>query len=144
MLLGEFEQRLDEKNRVTIPARLRSHFTDGVRVNRGIDACLQVFNPEGWEAYLAAETARLDLFTSAGRQMHRFLHAGHESEIDRQGRIALPARMIERAVIDRDIVVAGIGDRLEIWNRDAWRRAFDDFEGSVDLAAERMAHQRHR
>ena len=144
MLLGEYEQRLDDKNRITIPARLRDHFLTGVYVNRGIDECLQAFNPEGWDRYLEAETARLDLFTREGRRMQRFLHAGVATELDRQGRIALSARMIERARIGRDIVVAGTGDRLEIWNRDTWRRDFDEFEGSVDVAAERLAREPHR
>ena len=144
VLLGEFEQRLDDKNRVTIPARLRAHFEAGVFVNRGIDQCLQVFDPKGWNAYVTAETTRLDLFTREGRQMQRFLFAAVETEIDRQGRVALPARMLERAAIERDIVVAGTGDRLEIWNRDAWRREFDEFEGSVDVAAERLARESHR
>jgi DNA-binding transcriptional regulator/RsmH inhibitor MraZ len=52
--------------------------------------------------------------------------------------------MLERAAIEREIVVAGAGDRLEIWNRDAWRREFDEFEGSVDVAAERLARESHR
>lgn len=144
MLLGEFEQRIDEKNRVTIPARLRDHFADGVFVTRGLDRCLSVFTRDGWEAFVASQTGRLDPFSREARQLQRYLYGGAvEAEMDRQGRVALPAPLLQHAELDRDIVVAGVRDRLEIWNRSAWRRAFDEFEGSVQGVAERLARESH-
>ena len=144
VLLGEFEQRLDEKNRVTIPARLRDRFLDGVYVTRGFDRCLVVFPRENWDAFVEQQTSRLDPFSREGRQMQRYLFGGAvEAEMDRQGRVALPAPLLKHADIQRDIVVAGVRDRMEIWNRDAWRQAFDEFEGSVESVAERLAKEPH-
>jgi MraZ protein len=139
MLLGEYTQRLDEKNRVTIPARLREAFTDGVFVTRGLDHCVALYARDGWEDFVAAQTARLDPFTREGRQMERFLFGGAvEAELDRQGRVAIPAPLLSHAALEREIVVAGVRDRLEIWDRGAWERALVDLEGSAEVVAERL------
>ncbi len=139
MLLGEYTQRLDEKNRVTIPARLREAFTDGVFVTRGLDHCVALYARDGWEDFVAAQTARLDPFTREGRQMERFLFGGAvEAELDRQGRVAIPAPLLSHAALKREIVVAGVRDRLEIWDRGAWERALVDLEGSAEVVAERL------
>ena len=92
MLLGEYEQRLDDKNRLTMPARLREQFADGVVCARGLDGCIHVWPREGWDAYVSAQGERLDSFTREGRAMQRYLFGGaRQGEPDRQGRIALPA-----------------------------------------------------
>jgi len=142
VLLGEFEQRLDEKNRVTIPARLRDHFADGIVVARGLDSCVAAWSRAGWEAFVEQQTARLDPFSQEGRLMQRFLYSGAvEGELDRQGRVAVPGPLLKHARLERDVVVAGVRDRLEIWNREAWQQAFAQFEGSVELVAERLAKE---
>lgn len=139
MLLGEYAQRLDEKNRVTIPARLRDAFADGVFVTRGLDRCVALYARDGWEDFVASQTARLDPFTREGRQMERFLFGGAvEAELDRQGRVAVPAPLLQHAALQREIVVAGVRDRLEIWDREAWERALVDLEGSAEVVAERL------
>jgi len=142
VLLGEFEQRLDEKNRVTIPARHRDRFADGVFLTRGFDRCLSVYTREGWERFVSDQTSRLDPFSREGRQLQRFLFSGAiEAEMDRQGRVAVPTPLMKHASLDREIVVAGVRDRLEIWDREAWNRGFEELEGSVDVAAERLAKE---
>jgi MraZ protein len=142
VLLGEFEQRLDEKNRLTVPARLRDRFADGVFLTRGFDRCLSAFTRAGWDAFVAEQTSRLDPFSHEARQLQRFLFGGAaEAEMDRQGRVAVPAPLLRHAGLQREIVVAGVRDRLEIWDRDAWTRAFEEFEGSAELVAERLARE---
>ncbi len=142
MLLGEFEQRLDEKNRVTIPARLRDPFEDGVFITRGFDNCLSVYTREGWNDFVAQRTGRLDPFSREARQLQRFLFSGaQEAEMDRQGRVAIPAPLMKHGGLRRDIVVAGVRDRLEIWDREAWAQAFDEVEGSANSVAERLAKE---
>jgi MraZ protein len=144
VLLGEFEQRLDEKNRVTIPARIRDRFADGVFVTRGFDRCLSVYTRDAFEEFVEGQRSRLDGFSREARNIERYLYGGGaEVEMDRQGRIALSAPLIRFAELDRDIVIAGVRDRLEIWNRDAWRKAFEEFEGSVDVVTERLARESH-
>jgi MraZ protein len=140
MLLGEFEQRLDDKNRVTLPARLRDRFAAGVVCARGLDGCVAVWPRESWDAYVQAQSDRLDPFTREGRGLQRYLFgAAQESELDRQGRVALPGPLLTHAGLERDIVIAGLRDRLEIWDREAWRRQLAEVEGSAEVVAERLA-----
>ena len=140
MLLGEYEHALDEKNRLTLPAKFRQAFADGVFVVRGIDPCLLVFPPDGWNRFVAGSLEGLNPFSREARQMSRFIFAGAtETDLDRQGRIMLPAPLIEHAGLERDVIVAGVRDHLEIWDRAAWRRELDHVEGSAERVAERLA-----
>jgi MraZ protein len=141
VLLGQFEQRLDDKNRVTLPARLRDRFADGVVCSRGLDGCVAVWPREEWDAYVSSQTTRLDSFTREGRQLQRYLFgAAQEGELDRQGRIAVPAALLTHASLKKDIVIAGLRDRLEIWDRETWHRQLAEVEGSAEVVAERLAH----
>ena len=98
MLLGEYEHSLDDKNRVTLPAKFRQAFADGVFVARGIDPCLLVFPPEGWHRLVEGQMEGLNPFSREARQMSRYLFAGAiETELDKQGRIMLPATLLEHA-----------------------------------------------
>ena len=140
MLLGEYEHSLDDKSRVTLPARFRQAFADGVFVARGIDPCLLVYPPDGWNRLVDGRLAGLDPFSREARQMSRFLFAGAiETELDKQGRIMLPAALAEHAGLERDVVVAGVRDHLELWEPGAWRKELAEVEGSADLVAERLA-----
>jgi MraZ protein len=143
VLLGEFEQRLDDKNRVTLPARLRDQFADGLVCVRGFDGCVVVYPRGAWDAHVEAQMSRLDPFTREGRGLQRYLFgAAQEGELDRQGRVALSAPLIGHAALGKDIVIAGLRDRLEIWDRDAWRRQLAEVEGSAEVVAERLANAR--
>ena len=143
VLLGEFEQRLDDKNRVTLPARLREHFVDGVVCARGLDGCVSVFPHAGWEEYMNAQNERLDGLSRDGRWMQRYLFSGAlPGALDRQGRVALPASLLQHAKLGKDIVIAGLRDRLEIWDREAWRRQLAEVEGSAESVAERLAQSK--
>ena len=143
VLLGEFEQRLDDKNRVTLPARLREHFADGVVCARGLDGCVSVWSPDGWDSYVNTQGDRLDGFSREGRLMQRYLFGGAlHGELDRQGRVALPAPLLAHAQLTKDIVIAGLRDRLEIWDREAWRRQIAEVEGSAESVAERLAQSK--
>jgi MraZ protein len=140
MLLGEYEHALDDKNRVTLPARFRQAFADGVFVARGIDPCLVVYPPGGWTRFVEEQTAGLNPFSREARQMSRYLFAGTtETELDKQGRIMLPAPLLEHARLRREVVVAGVRDHLELWEPSAWTKEIDDVGGSADLVAERLA-----
>jgi MraZ protein len=140
MLLGEYEHTLDDKNRLTLPAKFRQDFSAGVVVTRGIDGCLFVFTREAWDDFVASRLEGLDPFSKEARQMNRFIFAGAtEGELDKQGRVMLPPALIEHAGLDREVVVAGVRDHVEIWGRAAWREQLKEVEGSVELVAERLA-----
>jgi MraZ protein len=143
VLLGEFEQRLDDKKRITLPARLRARFEQGLVCARGLDGCISVFPRDAWDDYVSAQSERLDLFTREGRALERYLFGGAlECELDRQGRVALPAPLVGHASLDREIVIAGLRDRLEIWDRESWRSQLAHVEGSAEVVAERIANAR--
>jgi MraZ protein len=140
MLLGEYEHTIDDKNRLTLPARFRQSFADGVVVTRGIDPCLDVYAREGWESFVASRLEGLDPFSREAREMRRFLFsAGSEAEFDKQGRVTLPAAVMKKAGLGRDVTVVGVGDHLEVWDRDAWQAHSEDIEGRAEVVAERLA-----
>jgi MraZ protein len=142
VLLGESVQKLDAKNRVTLPAKLRAHFADGVIVAKGVDRCLSVYTRAGFEEFVDRRLGQLSPFSREGRVMSRHLYAGAwETELDRQGRIMLPPPQLAHAGLERDIVVAGLRDILEIWDLAAWRRMQAESEGSIEDVAESLAQQ---
>jgi MraZ protein len=140
MLHGEYEHTIDDKNRLTLPARFRQSFADGVVVTRGFDPCLAVFTKEGWEEFSASRLAGLDRFSREARDMRRYLFSATvESELDKQGRVTLPAGLMAKADLGHEVIVAGAGDCLEVWDREAWRRQIDEIERRADVVAERLA-----
>jgi transcriptional regulator MraZ len=143
MLLGEYEHTIDDKNRLTLPAKFRSAFEDGIVVTRGMDGCLFAYTRDDWDRLVQSRLATLDPLSKEGRRMQRFFFSGAaESELDKQGRVGLPAALLLHAKLGRDVVVAGVHDHLEIWDRDAWRRELAEVEGSAEHVAERLAAQR--
>jgi MraZ protein len=141
MLLGEHEHSLDDKNRLTLPAKLRMELGEQVVVTRGLDGCLYVYSQAEW-ATLAERVGTLDPFSREARTMQRwFFAAGSDAELDKQGRIVIPAGLLEIAGIGREVTVAGVYDHLEIWDRAAWREQQQTVEGSAEDVAERLANR---
>jgi MraZ protein len=143
MLLGEYEHTLDDKNRITLPAKFRASFAAGVVVTRGMDGCLYAYRLEDWDKLVESRLAGLDPLSQEGRRMHRFFFSGAaEAELDRQGRVMIPAALIEHAGLGRNVVVAGVRDHLELWDGAAWRKEMKEVEGSAEDVAERLATKR--
>jgi MraZ protein len=143
MLLGSYDHTIDDKNRLTLPAKFRQAFADGVFVTRGLDGCLFAYRRADWNRLVESRLAPLDPLSPETRRLERFFYAGaSESELDKQGRVMIPAQLLEHAKLGRDVVVAGVNDRLEIWDRAAWRTELAEVEGSAEDVAERLAAQR--
>jgi MraZ protein len=143
MLLGAHEHTIDDKNRLTLPARFRQAFADGIVVTRGLDGCLYAFRRPDWDRLVESRLATLDPLSPEGRRLERFFYSGaSETELDKQGRVMVPRELIEHAKLGREVVVAGVNDRLEIWDRAAWRRELAEVEGSAEDVAERLAAKR--
>jgi len=143
MLLGEYEHTIDDKNRLTLPSRFRTAFEEGIVVTRGMDGCLFAYTRDDWDNLVETRLGMLDPLSKEGRRMQRFFFSGAaESELDKQGRVGLPGALLQHAKLSRDVVVAGVHDHLEIWDRDAWRRELAEVEGSAEHVAERLAAQR--
>src|SRR5215216_1185176 len=143
MLLGSYDHTIDDKNRLTLPAKFRQAFADGVFVTRGLDGCLFAYRREDWNRLVESRLSTLDPLSPETRRLERFFYAGaSESELDKQGRVMIPAQLLEHAKLGREVVVAGVNDRLEIWDRAAWRKELAEVEGSAEDVAERLAAQR--
>ncbi len=141
MLLGEYDHTLDDKNRLTLPAKLREQLGDEVVITRGLDGCLLVYSKAAF-AVLAHRVGSLDQFDPDTRTMQRYFFSGGPlSELDRQGRMVIPAKLLEHAAISREVTVTGMFDHLEIWDRAAWREKLTQAEGSAEDVAERLANR---
>jgi len=142
MLLGEYDHTIDDKNRLTLPARFRTSLAEGVVVTRGMDGCLYAYPRGDWHE-LQSRVAELDPLSREGRTIQRHFFSGaSEAELDKQGRIMIPAPLLRYAGLERDVVVAGVLDHLEIWDRESWRRELNEVEGSAEHVAERLAAKR--
>lgn len=120
MFLGEYRHTLDPKGRVNLPTKFRKDLSKGVVITRGVDRCLFVYPHATWER-LAANLARLPLTAQAGRAFARLLLAGAMDVVpDGQGRVMLPEYLRAYAGLAKRVVLAGVYDRLEIWDEAAW------------------------
>jgi MraZ protein len=143
MLLGTHEHTIDDKNRLTLPAKFRQAFADGLVISRGFERCLFAFRREDWDRRIESRIAALDPLSEETRRIERFFFSGAaEAELDKQGRVMLPGHLIEHAGLAREVVVAGVNDRLEIWDRAAWRKELAEVEGRAEHVAERLAARR--
>ena len=143
MLLGEHEHALDDKNRLTLPARQRDQLGDRVVVTRGLDGCLYAYTRPDWQKLVDGRLAELDMLSEAGRLiMRHFFSGATEAELDKQGRVGIPTALIESAKLGKEVTVAGVYDHLEIWDRQTWRDQLTKVEGSAEDVAERLAAQR--
>ena len=143
MLLGEYAHTLDDKNRLTLPAKFRDSFVDGGVVTRGLDGCLYLFARQQWDDLVSGRFSEFDPLLEETRLMNRYFFSGAaEAEPDKQGRINVPPALIEHAHLGREVVVAGVHDHLEIWDRAAWREHLKQVEGSAQHVAERLAAKR--
>jgi MraZ protein len=138
-LLGEYEHTLDEKGRLTLPSRLRSYFEGGIVITKGVDRCLFAFPPDEWAAFKANIKANADL-SSKGRQLSRmFFSMAFEAVLDRQGRVLIPTKLAQYAGLDRDVTVAGVDDRLEIWSTAEWNEYLSGADESFSEIVEEFA-----
>jgi len=141
MLLGEHDHSLDDKNRLTLPAKLREPFDGQVVVSRGFEGCLYAYPPDAWRT-LSAQILDLNPLGREGRLMRRHFFSGAvTAELDKQGRLVLPTALLEHAGIGREVTVAGVYDHLEIWDRTTWRTHLNEVEGSAENVAERLANR---
>lgn len=120
MFFGEFTYKLDEKGRVPIPPKFRSALEDGVVLAPGVEKCITVYAPAEWQK-LAAELTSSSLTPSKLRRLKRAIFAtAFSTQIDRQGRVALPAPLRDYAGISDEVVIGGANNYLEIWSKERW------------------------
>lgn len=126
---GSFEHTLDDRGRVAIPAKYRTDFPNNTAVlTPSPEGCLRVFPEAAFQA-MSAEVAEAPATTAEGRRKRRMFDAqAFDAELDRQGRILIPARLREQAGLTGPVVVAGNRECLEIWDRTRWERELEEAE----------------
>ena len=130
MFMGEYNHTVDAKGRLIVPSKFREQLGDEFVITKGLDNCLFVYDNSEWTA-LEEKLRALPITNTAGRKFSRFLLGSAATcEVDKQGRILLPAVLREFAGIEKDAVLVGVGSRIEVWNKDKWMQAntFDDME----------------
>ena len=143
MFFGEYEHSIDDKSRLTLPAKFRDAFEGGVVLTRSLDSCVAVWARADWQRLADERLAPLDPFAPETRRMMRFFFAAAaDAELDKQGRVLVPPALVRHAQLGREVVVAGVRDHLEIWDRTSWATQVTEVEGSADDVAERLADQR--
>ena len=137
MLIGHYNHTLDQKGRVSVPAKYRDEMGTTFVVSKGYGNCVSGYPLDRWDAWRESVEK---LPVSKSRVKRFFLGSAFEVEVDKQGRIILPADLREFAGLETDVVVAGMSDHIEIWNRDKWldeeRRDDEDIEellGSIEI-----------
>ncbi len=124
---------------MTLPSRLRTYFDGGIVVTKGVDRCLFAFPPEEWAVFKANIKANSDL-SAKGRQLSRmFFSMAFEAGLDRQGRVLIPPKLAEYAGLQRDVTLAGVDDRLEIWDTQEWERYLTGADESFSDIVEEFA-----
>jgi MraZ protein len=138
MFIGNYYHTIEAKGRLAIPAKYRSQLEKGSVVTRGLDGCLFLFPKEHWER-LIVKLRQSPLTQQDARDFVRLLvQLAAEVEFDSQGRTRIPKSLLEFAVINRNVVIAGAIDRIEIWDRENYHKYLDRIERQSEKIAERL------
>ncbi len=138
MLIGEYEHSLDAKGRLIMPAKLRTDMGEKFITTKGLDGCLFVFSQNEWSNF-ESKLKELPLTNKNARDFVRFFLSGAtECEIDKQGRFLLINTLREYAEITKEVIIIGVGTRLEIWDKEKWKKYNSNENISADTIAENM------
>ncbi len=138
MLIGEYRHTIDTKKRLALPAKFRKELGKKVVITHGLDNCLSLYPVKAW-AKVAEKLAGLSMGQADTRRFNRFMLAGAvETDVDAMGRVLIPDFLKEFAGLDTKVVVAGIHERLEIWDEDRWKADKDKVQKEADQLAEKL------
>lgn len=136
MIIGQYIYNLDPKKRLTIPTKFRNVLSDGAVLTRGIDGCLFLYPQKEWEA-LAEKLSKLPLSQGNARSFARVMLAGAmDVKVDSLGRILIPDYLKDYAKLNKSTVIAGLYDRIEIWDEERWQKYGQTTDAQVGDIAE--------
>ena len=136
MFIGEYEHSVDVKGRVIMPARLREDIGEKFILTKGLDGCLFAYSQNEWTNF-EEKLKTLPLTNKNARDFVRFFLSGAiECEIDKQGRFLIPSNLRVYSKLDKEIVILGVGTRIEIWDKNTWNNSAENI--SADEIAENM------
>ncbi|NCO66800.1 MAG: cell division/cell wall cluster transcriptional repressor MraZ [Candidatus Aquicultor secundus] len=139
MFFGEYYHSLDEKGRVILPVKFRDALADGLFITKSFDSCLLVYTRKDWFERVDEIMSKKPA-TAEVRNYQRFvIGSAVEDEVSRQGRISIPQNLRDFAGLDRDIVIIGVANKLEIWAKERYERFIADAEKSASEIGEEIA-----
>jgi MraZ protein len=138
MFMGEYHHSIDNKGRMIVPSKFREELGEMFIITRGLDQCLFGYPLKEW-ALIEDKLKGLPLTKKDARAFTRFFFSGAtESELDKQGRINIPAPLLQYAKLEKECVVLGVSNRIEIWSKQIWEDYFLESEESFAEIAENM------
>jgi MraZ protein len=139
MLIGEYRHTIDDKNRLSLPAKFRKEMGKTVVVTPGLDSCLFVFTAKSWER-LSASLSDSSVLSADRRQLNRYLLGGAtEVPVDGAGRMLLSEHLREWGKLQSKVVVIGVRDRVEIWDESLWQTYRDNAAKNAEAVAEKLS-----
>lgn len=138
---GHYEHSLDAKNRLSIPARFRASFSDGVVLAKDPETCVAVWTPATHEAIIERALGGLNPMGSEYRKLSRFYQGNSfEIDLDASGRVTLPPTLLTHADVEKEVVVVGVGDHLEVWGKERWQREQEALDQEIGEVTERLGN----
>lgn len=138
MLIGEYTHTLDDKNRLSLPAKFRSEMGKKIVLTRGLDRCVAIFTKKEWEK-IADKLSESSMLQADSRSFNRFMFGGAvEAEVDSIGRVLIPDFLKEWGSLGARVAVIGVQSRVEIWNEKAWEANKETIEKQADSLAEKL------
>ena len=138
-LIGEYTHKLDSKSRVSLPSKIRSVIGESVIITKGLDGCAYVYSSDSWDE-ITDKLQNLSFGSASARAFSRFiLSSATEVNIDKAGRVLLPENLREHTGVETEVVIAGVGSRLELWEPQAWQKQQATLTQQVDQLAEGLS-----
>ena len=138
LMIGEYHHNIDEKNRLTLPAKFREVLGDSFIITRGLEECLFVYTMDEWDK-ITKKLNNLPFTKKDARSFMRFFLSGATAaEFDKQGRINITSPLVDYADLKKECVIIGVGDRLEIWSSEKWNNFYVSNKESLSDIAETL------
>ena len=138
---GHFDYSLDAKKRLNVPPKFRASFSGGLVLAKGLEPCVAIWTPSGFEEWTESFLSRLGPLSQERRKLTRFFAgSSFDSELDSAGRVMLNQQLLDHAAISKEVVVVGNLDHLEVWDRDKWIADQRELSDEIVEIAESLGH----
>ena len=126
MFVGKYNNSIDKKSRLIIPAKYRYELDGQCILAKGLDGCLSIYTKKSWDEFVTEKLNELPEADANARRLKRYYYANaSECDIDNQGRITIPAEYKEYASIDKELITIGCFDKIEVWSKESWEATVD-------------------
>lgn len=145
MLIGQYGSKLTDRNRISVPKKIRDELGNELIITRWYEGCLVLVSRQGWLELITRLVGRQKLITQPVRDIDRFIFASaFEVDVDGQGRFVLPDELRFYADVKSEVVFIGLGDRAEVWSSERWHELEGEVEKKANAAIEKIASEERR